>query len=92
MGRELEGWAFVEEGKIAGGVTDDTEPQGSLTGSDRPANDVGASCAGSWLPKICHFPFWKPPLVRALGGFSGQAGLAPWTLAFQHPPLCHYLM
>ena len=68
MGRELEGWAFVEEGKTAGGVTDDTEPRGSLTGSDRPADDAGASCAGSWLPKICHFPFRKPP---ALGGFSG---------------------
>ena len=69
-------------GENAGGVTDDTVPQGSLTGSERPANDTSASCVGSWLPKICHFLFWKPPLVCALGEFSGQAGLAPWTLAF----------
>jgi len=93
-GSELEGQAFEEGGKPLERVT---KPRGrglflgikGMTGS--PAMPV-PRVQGLGFPRSVTSPFWKPPLAHALGGFSGQAGLAPRTLAFQCPtsvPLPH---
>jgi hypothetical protein len=83
-GRELEGQLF-EGGEghknLEGGACPGCQ------GNDRwrrPAGDAGALCARVLASQDLSPPFWKPPLAHALGGFSGQTGLAPRTLAFQH--------
>jgi hypothetical protein len=93
-GSELEGQPF-EEGENR--LRRVTKPQGRAflghQGSDRPAGDAGASCAGSWLPKICHPCFGNRRwCIMRLVDLVGKLGSPHGHSLFSAPLLYRYLM
>ena len=81
LGSELEGQPFEEGASRERVFLLGASVKGMTGGTGLPVMPVPC-VQGLGFPRSV--TFWKPPLTHALGGFSGQAQLAPRTLAFQH--------